>query len=114
MGGNVPILSKNIFRGYKRSAENRGVAVLNLLRFIDWIMALPEEMERSLNEKIAEYQEENKMRYVTSFQRIGYRKRRISFLIVCSKNVLELYRSGLRKRCKMPLLKNWKTGLNVF
>ncbi len=55
-------------RGYSKQA------VLNLLRFIDWIMALPEEMDRSLNEKIAEYQEENKMRYVTSFERIGIEK----------------------------------------
>jgi len=55
-------------RGYTRRS------VLNLLRFIDWIMVLPAEMDRSLNEKIAEYQEENKMRYVTSFERIGLEK----------------------------------------
>jgi hypothetical protein len=48
--------------------------VLNLFRFIDWVMALPEEMEKNLTEKIEEFKEEKKMRYVTNIERMGIKK----------------------------------------
>jgi len=55
-------------RGYSKQA------ILNLFRFIDWLMVLPEEMERNFSERLTEYQEERKMRYVTNIERFGIEK----------------------------------------
>ncbi|NWJ97528.1 MAG: DUF4351 domain-containing protein [Chloroflexi bacterium] len=47
--------------------------VRQLLRFIDWIMVLPKEMEPIAQERLALLEEE-KMAYVTSFERLGIEK----------------------------------------
>jgi len=60
-----------------RSLYERGYSkqdVLNLFRFIDWVMTLPEEFSHQFNVQIAEYEEEQKMRYITSVERIGMQK----------------------------------------
>jgi hypothetical protein len=54
-------------RGYARAD------ILNLFRFIDWVLRLPEELEEALWQEIAEYEEAKRMPYVTSVQRIGER-----------------------------------------
>lgn len=43
--------------------------IIGLLRFLDWIMMLPEALQHSFNDEIDRYKEENKMPYVTSFER---------------------------------------------
>ena len=48
--------------------------ILELFRFIDWLMALPEEMERCFDEEITHYEEEKQMSYITSVERIGIQK----------------------------------------
>jgi len=48
--------------------------VLNLLHFIDWMMTLSKELTQQLNQQIADYEEEQKMRYVTTFERGGIEK----------------------------------------
>ncbi len=45
--------------------------VILLFEFIDWVMSLPEELEKSLRVEIDEIEEELKMEYITSFQRIA-------------------------------------------
>jgi len=55
-------------RGYKRED------VLELCRFIDWLMVLPEDLEKKLSEELAKTEEEKKMPYVTSWERIGRRE----------------------------------------
>ena len=60
-----------------RSLYERGYSkqdVLNLFRFIDWVMTLPEEFSRQFNVQIEEYEEKQKMRYITSVERIGIQK----------------------------------------
>ncbi len=52
-------------KGYSR--EN----VLKLFRFIDWLMALPDELEQGFWKEISDYEKENKMPYITSVERIG-------------------------------------------
>ena len=42
-----------------------------LFEFIDWVMSLPKELEKSLRVEIEEIEEEMKMEYITSIQRIG-------------------------------------------
>ncbi|MDF0556336.1 DUF4351 domain-containing protein [Kamptonema sp. UHCC 0994] len=59
-------LARRLFeRGYTRED------VIGLLRFIDWVMRLPEGLERDFREEFKLYQEENRMRYVTSFERLA-------------------------------------------
>ncbi len=45
--------------------------MLSLFRFIDWLLALPEERERALRQVILTIQEEQHMPYMTSFERIS-------------------------------------------
>lgn len=59
-------LARRLFeRGYTRED------VIGLYRFIDWVMRLPEGLERDFREEFKLYQEENRMRYVTSFERLA-------------------------------------------
>jgi predicted transposase YdaD len=48
--------------------------VIRLFHFIDWLMALPEYMEEEFWQEISEYEEEKKMPYVTSVERIGFKR----------------------------------------
>ena len=50
-------------RGYDRDA------IRNLLNFIDWILRLPESLQQRLEYELKEYSEENKMEYVSWFER---------------------------------------------
>ncbi|WP_172965267.1 transposase [Candidatus Thiodictyon syntrophicum] len=47
---------------------------MNLYAFIDWLLVLPEALETAYLEDIEQLEEETKMRYVTSAERIGIRK----------------------------------------
>jgi hypothetical protein len=56
---------------------DRGMApedVRRLFEFIDWVMDLPEPLERRFQEEIAEYQQEKLMRFVNIFERVGIEK----------------------------------------
>ncbi|WP_028323893.1 hypothetical protein [Desulfatirhabdium butyrativorans] len=55
-------------RGYSRKD------IINLFRFIDWIMCLPEELDRHFSDTIRKLEEEKKMPYVTSVERLGIKK----------------------------------------
>jgi len=52
-------------RGYQ-SAD-----VLELFRFIDWLLILPRGLEKSFRERVVEMEQESKMRYVTSIERLS-------------------------------------------
>lgn len=59
-------LVRNLYgRGYERED------VLELFRFIDWLLVLPETTARSFRQRIEELEQESKMRYVTSIERLG-------------------------------------------
>ncbi|GAK49347.1 hypothetical protein U14_00569 [Candidatus Moduliflexus flocculans] len=57
-------------RGYERQD------ILELMRFIDWVMVLPDELQFRFDETITAYEEEQHMQYITSFERIGMEKGR--------------------------------------
>lgn len=44
---------------------------MELFRLIDWIIALPDRIEREFQEEIQRFEEDNRMRYVTSFERLA-------------------------------------------
>ena len=57
---------------YKTGYEKK--EVLELFRFIDWIMKLPDELEQELMEELVRIEEDEKMAYVTSVERIAMKK----------------------------------------
>jgi len=60
----------NLIRGlYERgwSKEN----IINLFRFIDWVLAVPKEMEQSLVEKIGEIEEEKQVNYLSPYEQLA-------------------------------------------
>ena len=53
---------------------NRGYSkkdILELFRFIDWILALPEDLQPIFQQELTAFEEERNMRYVTSIERMG-------------------------------------------
>ncbi len=63
------ILIKRLYRqGYAKAD------VIRLFAFIDWVMSLPADMEKGLWTEIQKFEEETKMEYVTSVERIGIEK----------------------------------------
>jgi hypothetical protein len=48
--------------------------ILLLYRFIDWLLVLPEEINRRFHEEIIRYEEEKRMPYITTAERIGMEK----------------------------------------
>jgi len=64
-------LSKSLYqRGWDRQE------IIDLYRFIDWIMALPVGLEQRYHEELVKYEEDVKMQYVTTAERIGIEKGR--------------------------------------
>jgi hypothetical protein len=51
--------------------------ILELFRFIDWVMILPEELETRFSDAILEYEEEMQMPYVTNVERKGIERGRM-------------------------------------
>ncbi|NET56117.1 MAG: hypothetical protein F6K47_08065 [Symploca sp. SIO2E6] len=52
-------------RGYNKKD------ILELFRFIDWILALPEELKLVFKQELSTFEEDRKMRYVTSIEQMG-------------------------------------------
>jgi hypothetical protein len=48
--------------------------IRQLFRLIDWMMALPEPFEKAFNEDFFEYQKEKNMPYISTSERVGFRK----------------------------------------
>lgn len=61
---------KELVRGlYERGYGERNIR--ELFRFIDWVMALPKELERDFREEVQKIEEDRRMRYVTSIERLA-------------------------------------------
>lgn len=48
--------------------------IINLFRFIDWIMDLPETQEKLFWQEFTDMEEEKTMRYMTTGERIGFKR----------------------------------------
>jgi len=79
-------------RGYNKQD------ILELARFIDWLMILPKELETKFDEMLFQYEENQKMRYIASFERYflekgeenGQRKARLETLHEGITDILEV------------------------
>jgi flagellar biosynthesis/type III secretory pathway protein FliH len=54
--------------GYSREA------IIDLFRFIDWLLQLPDALEDRFWAAVQQYEEQQRMSYITSVERIGMRK----------------------------------------
>lgn len=52
-------------RGYERQD------ILNLFRFIDWVITLPQDLETNFRQELEQYEREAQMPYVTSVERMA-------------------------------------------
>jgi hypothetical protein len=60
-----------------RGLYERGLGrqdILNIYRFIDWLMILPEGLEERFWQELKMFEEERKVTYVTTGERIGFNK----------------------------------------
>ena len=55
-------------RGYRKED------ILELFRFIDWVLQLPQEQEERLWQELNDFEARRKMQYVTSVEKIGFNK----------------------------------------
>ena len=45
--------------------------ILDLFRFMDWVLALPEKLEQKFNEFVTQHEEDEQMPYITNIERFG-------------------------------------------
>ena len=57
---------------YQRNFSRQDV--LNLYRFIDWVMRLPEALEQEYLKEVRQFEEEKRMPYITNAERFGIRQ----------------------------------------
>ncbi|MBF0110070.1 MAG: cytosolic protein [Magnetococcales bacterium] len=55
-------------RGFNRQQ------IVDLFRFIDWVLSLPEELDNQFWTNLSNFEENKKMPYITSVERIGMKK----------------------------------------
>jgi hypothetical protein len=66
--GKMRLVRRLYGRGYRRED------VLELFRFIDWVMTLPADFETRFRDELTRLEVETHMRYVTSIERMGIEK----------------------------------------
>ena len=66
--GKLSITRQLYRRGFSRQD------VLNLYRFIDWVIGLPEALEQEFLEEVRQFEEENRMPYITNAERFGLQR----------------------------------------
>jgi len=54
--------------------------IIKLYRFIDWILELPEPLEVEYNKQVNDFEQEKKMEYISSYERMCMKEGRISAL----------------------------------
>ncbi|XWK87734.1 MAG: hypothetical protein U7127_26665 [Phormidium sp.] len=59
-------------RLYEQGYERKDI--INLFQFIDWIMSLPQELDREFWQEVIQLEGERRMPYITSVERFGIEK----------------------------------------
>ena len=55
--------------------------IRNLYKFIDWVMILPERLDNEFWEDFKQFEKERKMTYITTGERIGYKRGELSTIL---------------------------------
>ncbi|MBS0288103.1 MAG: hypothetical protein JSR17_12460 [Proteobacteria bacterium] len=100
--------------------------IINLYLFIDWILALPKELELKYHEEISQIEEEKKVEYISTAERIGIEKgiqqgidqtqheeRKIFLILLLKKEMGKIPQETLQKieSSSNEELKTWITDL---
>jgi hypothetical protein len=83
-------------RGYQRQD------IIELFRFLDWLVTLPEKLEQVYYQEIDQYEAELKMPYTTSFERIGMQR-----------GMEKGLEQGLQQGLQQGLLEGIEMGLTI-
>jgi hypothetical protein len=81
---------------YEQGYERRDI--LNLYRFIDWLLELPEGLELAFQQEIEQFEQERQMTYISSIERNAEQKGRqeeIEALLVAKFGELDAELAGL-------------------
>jgi len=84
--------------------------VLNLFRFIDWVLILPEELEELFHDELTEYEKEKNMPYITSIERIGEKR---GILLGEKRGILLGEKRGAKLTTKEIAIKMLKKGYDL-
>ncbi len=87
-------------RLYEQGYERQDV--LNLFQFIDWVMSLPEELEQQFWREVRNLEEDLRMPYITSVERIGIEK-----------GIEQGRQQGLQQGIRQGLLEGISLGLEL-
>ncbi|OAD22466.1 hypothetical protein THIOM_001729 [Candidatus Thiomargarita nelsonii] len=72
--------------------------ILELYRFLDWVMTLPKKYARQFDDFVEQYEEAKKVEYVTSIEKRGIEKGRLDGQRVIVENLLKSRFGGLDER----------------
>jgi len=95
---------------YKKGFSKQDI--INLMRFIDWVMIIPKEVEPLFDKELEKFEKEKKMYYITQMQRPSYEKgqkkgKREGVSTVISRMIAKKYNSQVRR--ESPRLRNLPT-----
>ncbi|MEO5333425.1 MAG: DUF4351 domain-containing protein [Magnetococcus sp. YQC-5] len=105
-------------RRITRSLYQRGFGrqkIIDLYRFIDWVLSLPDQLDNLFWEEMSNFEENQKMRYVTSVERIGEKKgaaRMLTRQLQRRFGELPTWVSEKLAKAEPPSLEEW--GLRIF
>jgi len=68
LNSKVELIKQLYQKGYQRDA------ILALFHFIDWVIELPEDLDQAFWQELTTFEQENKMPYISSVERIGIKK----------------------------------------
>jgi hypothetical protein len=90
-------------RGYTKEQ------ILNLYRLIDWLIQLPEELKIEFRDQVAEYEEQQRMPYITSIEELGRKGRQEGWPIIRTPNdavvdALEIRFGQVPDACRQAIL----------
>ncbi len=92
-----------------KSLYQKGYAkndILLLYKFIDWLVNLPKELSKKFDDEIIKYEEEKKMPYITTAEKIGIEKG-------IQQGIQQGIRQGIQQGIRQGLLKAIKLGLEL-
>ncbi|HEY9851420.1 MAG TPA: hypothetical protein V6D28_18260 [Leptolyngbyaceae cyanobacterium] len=90
-------------QGYERED------IINLFQFVDWIMSLPQILEQEFWQEVIQLEEERRMPYITSVERIGIQKGIEQGI----QQGIEQERQQSRQQFKQILLESIELGLEL-
>ena len=103
-----------IARGLYRRGFSRQ-EIIDLYRFIDWVLSLPPELDEQFWEELSNFEENQEMPYITSVERIGEKKgeaNMLTYMLQHRFGTVPAWASEKIAKADPSSLKEW--GLRIF